>query len=80
MNWLFSLSDLTEYSRIIGTEICVDATENGIPMTCTVGDTVADGSPDAVDSDGEDSEIDENMEIFYLARLDALTMKTRKMK
>jgi hypothetical protein len=31
---------------------------------------VADGSPDVADLDGEDSEMDENLEIFNLERLD----------
>jgi hypothetical protein len=30
----------------------------------------ADGSPDGIDSEGEDSETDENVKIFDLERLD----------
>jgi hypothetical protein len=35
-----------------------------------LGDLVAAGSPDCADLDGEDSEMDENLEIFDLERLD----------
>jgi hypothetical protein len=52
------------------TAICVDSTEQGIPEQSTVAGVNADGSPDGVDSNGEDSEMDESLEIFDLERLD----------
>jgi hypothetical protein len=57
-------------SLIIPTAICVDSTEEGIQLASALGDLVVDGSPDVADSDGEDSEMDKNLEIFNLERLD----------